>query len=103
VGTTALPTIDFSLAPVAFDLDASDTAWLSATVAGGGLYDYILTLSFDGTQMVALLPTLEVELGITGTLVGEAQAVPEPGTATLIGIGLAAVALARRSAYLVNP
>ena len=49
---------------------------------------------FDGTQTI-LLSTLEVEVSINGTLVGSAQAVPEPGTATLVSLGLATLTLAR--------
>jgi hypothetical protein len=60
------------------------------------MYNYILALSFGDTQPIPIAAGLGANITVNGTLVGTAQAVPEPGTATLVGLGLlATLALAR--------
>lgn len=86
--------IDLATAPFDFVLP---TTLSTISDLGGGVLEWMIPLSASTTvDASAVLPGLMLGVNVSGTIVATGTPVPEPGTTTLMLLGLAGLAARRR-------
>ena len=87
--------IDLATAPFDFVLP---TTLSTISDLGGGVLEWLIPLSATTTvDASAVLPGLMLDVDVSGTILATGTPVPEPGTATLMLLGLAGLAARRRA------
>jgi len=89
--------LDIDLATAPFDF-VLPTTLSTITDLGGGVLEWIIPLSASTVvDASAVIDGLTLDIEVSGTLVATGTPVPEPGTATLMLLGLAGLAARRRA------